>query len=27
LEFVLEQLRQNSEDFRNRVIECARAAG
>jgi hypothetical protein len=27
LEFVLEQLRQNSEDFRNRVTECARAAG
>jgi uncharacterized membrane protein YccC len=27
LEFVLEQLRQNSGDFRNRVIECARAAG
>lgn len=26
LEFALEQLRQNFEDFRNRVIECARAA-
>ena len=27
LGFALEQLRQNSEDFRNRVTECARAAG
>jgi hypothetical protein len=27
LEFTLEQLRRNLEDFRNRVIECARAAG
>ena len=27
LGFTLEQLRRNSEDFRNRVVECARAAG
>ena len=27
LGFTLEQLRRNLEDFRNRVIECARAAG
>jgi uncharacterized membrane protein YccC len=27
LEFTLEQLRRNLEDFRNRVMECARAAG
>ena len=26
LGFSLEQLRQNVEDFRNRVIECARTA-
>ena len=27
LGFILEQLRRNLEDFRNRVVECARAAG
>ena len=27
LGFTLEQLRRNLEDFRNRVVECARAAG
>jgi uncharacterized membrane protein YccC len=27
LEFTLEQLRRNLEDFRNRVMDCARAAG
>jgi hypothetical protein len=26
LEFALEQLRQNFEDFRNRLVECAGAA-
>jgi hypothetical protein len=27
LGFTLEQLRRNLDDFRNRVVECARAAG